>query len=321
MIINHNMRAINTHRQMGGIQVSQSKNMEKLSSGYRINRAGDDAAGLAISEKMRGQVRGLNQATRNAQDGISLIQTAEGALAESQNIVQRMRELAIQSANDTNEQEDREALQNEINELTKELDRVSTNTEFNKKVVLSGDFKADGGKELKFHVGANENQVIGVNIEEMTAHGLGLRTKGATGTAAATPDTSASAAVASTPNTGLAGSIAGTPAKPAKPEIFGSIDLTTHSTSEAAIAKLDTANQKISGQRAKLGAIQNRLEHTIVNDQTSAENLQAAESRIRDVDMAKEMMDFTKNNILAQASQSMLAQANQAPQQVLQLLR
>ncbi|VDN48536.1 flagellin protein [Petrocella atlantisensis] len=270
MRINNNLMAMNTHRQMGVTQNSQTKSMEKLSSGFRINRAGDDAAGLAISEKMRGQIKGLNQASRNAQDGISMVQTAEGALNESQAILQRMRELAVQSANDTNVTADRTALQAEVTQLTTELNRIADNTEFNTKTLLSG-----GVTAVKFHIGANATQSISLSISSMTASGLGV----------------------------------------------SGISISGQASADTAITTINTAIASVSTQRSSLGAVQNRLEHTIKNLDTASENLQASESRIRDVDMAKEMMEFTKNNILQQAAQSMLAQANQAPQGVLQLLR
>lgn len=271
MIINHNMNALNAHRNMGINNTSAGKAMEKLSSGLRINRAGDDAAGLAISEKMRGQIRGLDQASRNSQDGISLIQTAEGALNETQNILQRMRELAVQSSNDTNVSTDRTAIQAEITQLTAEVDRIAGNTEFNTQKLLDGTATA-----IKFHVGANAGQNIEVKIDDMKAATL-------LGAAA--------------------------------------IDITTQTTADGAITTINTAVEKVSTQRANLGAVQNRLEHTIANLNNTSENLTAAESRVRDVDMAKEMMNFSKNNILNQAAQAMLAQANQQPQNVLQLLR
>jgi flagellin len=238
----------------------------------RINRAGDDAAGLAISEKMRAQVRGLNQASRNAQDGISLIQTAEGALTETQAILQRMRELAVQASNDTNVAKDRSAIAGEVKELQDEINRISSQTEFNTQKLLDGNFSSK-----KFQIGANKDQTITLSIGSMDAATLGVDA------------------------------------------INGEMDTATKAT--AAIEVINTAITKVSTERAKLGANQNRLEHTIKNLDTSAENLQAAESRVRDVDMAKEMMSFTKNNILQQAAQAMLAQANQAPQGVLQLLR
>jgi flagellin len=243
--------------------------MEKLSSGMRINRAGDDAAGLAISEKMRGQIRGLRQASRNAQDGISLIQTAEGALNESHAILQRMRELAVQSANDTNTDADRAELQKEVEALVEELDRIGNNTEFNTQKLLDGTFT---GK--KVHIGANTGQVLEIAVNDMTASGLGV----------------------------------------------SGVDIATQTGADSAIATIDTAIEKLSEERSQLGAWQNRLEHTIANLDNASENLQAAESRIRDVDMAQEIMAFTKNNILQQAATAMLAQANMAPQSVLQLL-
>mgnify|MGYP001013611252 CR=1 FL=1 len=280
MRINHNITALNTYRQLTINNTAANKSLEKLSSGYRINRAGDDAAGLAISEKMRGQIRGLNQAERNAQDAISLIQTAEGALNETHSILQRMRELAVQAASDTNTDIDRGELQKEIEQLLEEIDRISTETEFNTRTLLNGDF--DGSSETKkltFQVGANQNQVVELTIGNMNAETLGVG-------AAATK-----------------------------------VNLKTQSTASTAIFTIDKAIEKVSSERAKLGAMQNRLEHTINNLSTTAENLTASESRIRDVDMAKEMMEFTKNSILQQAATAMLAQANQQPQGVLQLLQ
>jgi flagellin len=281
MRINHNIAALNTYRQLTSGTNAASKNMEKLSSGLRINRAGDDAAGLAISEKMRGQIRGLEMASKNSQDAISLIQTAEGALNETHSILQRMRELAVQAANDTNTDEDRNALQNEMDQLAKEIDRIANNTQFNKKDLLKGDFASTA---LTFQVGANSGQVIALTIGTMSSTALKVGT--GSGEQATGLDISSASAD------------------------FSSV-----------IASIDAAIKTVSDERAKLGAYQNRLEHTINNLGTSAENLTAAESRIRDVDMAKEMMVFTKNNILTQAAQAMLAQANQQPQGVLQLLR
>ncbi|MBU5483068.1 flagellin [Clostridium sp. MSJ-11] len=275
MIINHNLNAMNAHRQMGINTGNSAKAMEKLSSGLRINRAGDDAAGLAISEKMRGQIRGLNQASRNAQDGISLIQTAEGALTETHSILQRMRELTVQSANDTNVTVDRDNLQEEIKELKTEIDRIATQTQFNTKELLNGSLA--GTNAVNFQIGANAGQMMTLAIDDMTTTGLSI--------------------------TGI--------------DISG----TNAASISAQIGTIDNALNLVSKQRAKLGANQNRLEHTIANLDNSSENLQAAESRVRDVDMAKEMMNFSKNNILQQAAQAMLAQANQAPQGVLQLLR
>ncbi|EDT85667.1 flagellin [Clostridium botulinum] len=273
MIINHNLNAMNAHRQMAINTGNNGKAIEKLSSGLRINRAGDDAAGLAISEKMRGQIRGLNQASRNSQDAISLIQTAEGALNETHSILQRMRELAVQAANDTNVSVDKENLDKEVKELQKEINRILSQTQFNTKGLLDG--KAEN---MTFQIGANSGQTIKLTIATMNTSKLGV------------------GATTITLNSGAA-SITGM------------------------ISTIDKAINTVSAERAKLGANQNRLEHTIANLDNSAENLQAAESRIRDVDMAKEMMNFTKTNILTQAAQAMLAQANQAPQGVLQLLR
>ncbi len=270
MITNHNISALNAHRQLNANTNAVQKSLEKLSSGLRINRAGDDAAGLAISEKMRAQIRGLEMATKNAQDGISLIQTAEGALTETHAILQRMRELAVQAANDTNTDEDRTALQNEITQLIAEIDRIASDTEFNTQTLLDGTFQS-----RVFHIGANQGQAITVDLGSMLAADLGV----------------------------------------------DSVDISTQTGADSAIATIDNAINTVSEERAKLGAIQNRLEHTINNLGASAENLTAAESRIRDTDMAKEMMNFTKNSILTQAAQAMLAQANQVPQGVLQLLR
>ncbi|HOR84911.1 MAG TPA: flagellin [Bacillota bacterium] len=270
MRINNNLMAMNAHRQLGINTAAQSKSLEKLSSGYRINRAGDDAAGLAISEKMRGQIRGLQQASKNAQDGISLIQTAEGALNETHDILQRMRELAVQAANDTNVDADRSAIQEEITALTAEVKRISTATEFNTKQLLAG-----GIDSAVIHIGANAGQTLKITIDNSSDTALGI----------------------------------------------DGVSVTAQATANEAITTINSAITTVSTNRAKLGAIQNRLEHTIKNLDTGAENLQASESRIRDVDMAKEMMVFTKQNILNQAAQAMLAQANQAPQGVLQLLR
>ncbi|RXM74408.1 flagellin [Clostridium tetani] len=277
MIINHNLNAMNAHRQMGINIGNAGKATEKLSSGLRINRAGDDAAGLAISEKMRGQIRGLNQASRNAQDGISLIQTAEGALNETHAILHRMKELTVQAANDTNVTVDKDNLQLEVAELQNEINRIAEQTQFNTQTLLNGDL-ATGKKDLTLQIGANAGQTIKLNIGNMTTSALKLK------------------------------------------------DLNIGGAKKAAsisdqLKTIDTALDTVSKERAKLGANQNRLEHTIANVNNASENLQAAESRVRDVDMAKEMMEFSKNNILQQAAQAMLAQANQAPQGILQLLR
>jgi flagellin len=272
MIIQHNMAAANTNRQLGITTNNIAKATEKLSSGYKINRAGDNAAGLTISEKMRGQIRGLEQASTNAQDGISLIQTAEGALNETQSILQRMRELAVQAANDTNVSADRSAIKKELDALSEEVDRIAKETEFNTMKLLSGKMKS-----RKLQVGANKSQVISFTISNMTAGKIGVST--------------------------------------------GKLKVSTHGTATATISTIQTALDKVSTQRSALGALQNRLEHTIANADNTAENLQAAESRIRDVDMAKEMVKFAKDTILQQAAQSMLAQANQQTQGVLALLQ
>jgi len=279
MVIQHNMAAANTNRQLGITTGRLSKSTEKLSSGYKINRAGDDAAGLSISEKMRGQIRGLEQASTNAQDGISLIQTAEGALNETHSILQRMRELAVQAANDTNADEDRDAIKAELDQLTEEIDRIATQTEFNTKTLMTGKFAGTGKtgiSELNFQVGANEKQNIALKIGDMQAAAFsGLK----------------------------------------------DIKVTSYDSATAAITTINNAITKVSTERSTLGAVQNRLEHTIDNADNTAENLQAAESRIRDVDMAKEMVKYSKDNILQQAAQSMLAQANQSTQGVLALLQ
>ena len=278
MVIQHNMAAANTNRQLGIITGRLSKSTEKLSSGYRINRAGDDAAGLSISEKMRAQIRGLQKASKNAQDGISLIQTAEGALNETHDILQRMRELAVQAANDTNVTVDRQALQKEVDQLIEEIDRIANKTEFNGMTLLDSSFS---GKV--FHVGANQGQAITVTIAGMAATNLGVNKK-------------------------VEGTAEG-------------VDISSQDGANNAIATIDGAIEKVSTERSNLGAIQNRLEHTISNLNNTAENLQAAESRIRDVDMAEEMVNYSKNVILQQAAMSMLAQANQQNQGVLALLQ
>jgi len=272
MRINNNLMAMNAHRQLGITNNSSSKSMEKLSSGYRINRAGDDAAGLSISEKMRAQVRGLNMASRNAQDAISMIQTAEGALNETHAILQRMRELAVQAANDTNVTADRTAISDELGTLVAEINRISDSTTFNEKKLLNGDLATTAAN---FQIGADSGVSMALTIAQMGATALAI--------------------------TALA--------------------VSTHALATAAIGTIDAAIKTVSSERSKLGANQNRLEHTIKNLDNASENIQASESRIRDVDIAKEMMEFTKNNILQQAAQAMLAQANQAPQGVLQLLR
>lgn len=274
MRINNNLMAMNTHRQYAVNNNSVSKATERLSSGLKINRAGDDAAGLAISEKMRAQIRGLNMASKNSEDAISLVQTAEGALTETHAILQRMNELAVQAASDTNDDEtangvDRAALQAEFAALIEEIDDIAELTTFNKKNLLDGNFAGD------IQTGANENETLEITIGDMSAEGLAVDT----------------------------------------------LNIGTKAGASAAITAVQTAVNTVSTQRASLGAIQNRLEHKINNLNTSAENLQAAESRIRDIDMAKEMTNFTTQNILVQAATAMLAQANAAPQNVLSLLK
>lgn len=272
MVVQHNLTAMNTNRQLGITTNGLQKSTEKLSSGYKINRAADDAAGLAISEKMRNQIRGLNKASDNAQDGISLVQTAEGALNEVHSMLQRMSELAVQSANGTNQTTDREAIDLEVQQLKSEITRVSTTTQFNKMNILDGT-QFSAGKELQ--VGANAKQVITVKITSLT--------------------TVISDAT--------------------------SVDVKTAATAQTAISNIQKAITKLSTQRSTLGAVQNRLEHTVANLDNISENTQASESRIRDTDMAEEMVSYSKNNILQQAGQSMLAQANQANQGVLSLLQ
>ena len=269
MVVQHNLMAMNANRNLGITTGLQQKATEKLSSGYRINRAGDDAAGLTISEKMRSQIRGLNQASDNAADGISLIQTAEGALNETHSILQRMNELAVKAANDTNESIDRSAIKKEIDALVEEIDRIACTTQFNKKNLINGSVTS-----LKLQVGANQGQGISVAIKSMTAGGIGV----------------------------------------------SGLKVDSFATAGSAITKIQSAINQVSDQRSALGALQNRLEHTIANLDVASENTQAAESRIRDVDMAEEMVEYSKNNILAQAGQSMLAQANQMTQGVLSLL-
>ncbi|MCD7034444.1 flagellin [Metabacillus sp. GX 13764] len=426
MRINHNIAALNTYRQLNTASTGQSKSMEKLSSGLRINRAGDDAAGLAISEKMRGQIRGLDQASKNSQDAISLVQTAEGALNETHDILQRMRELATQAANDTNVGADRTEIQKEINQLTSEVNRIGNTTEFNTRKLLNGSsggtgvagtkgtdtlaigtalvagesFNVDGVKftvkaagaadytkneleagadataqaenlaralqnsslsdkydvttntgtltftqkegfesataltatidsasggvtltntgtgaegtdgKLTMQIGANGGQTFVVDIKDMRADAQANGMK-LSGTGTVSTDSGKTAVFVNNAVTNGTDDNA----------VFGALDVSTAANASAAIDAIDDSIKAVSGERSKLGAYQNRLEHTINNLNTSSENLTAAESRIRDVDMAKEMMNQTKNSILSQAAQAMLAQANSAPQGVLQLLR
>ena len=395
MVVQHNLTAMNSNRQLGVTTSSQAKSAEKLSSGYRINRAGDDAAGLKISEKMRSQVRGLNRASTNAQDGVSLIQTAEGALNEAHSILQRMNELAVQGANDTNENIDREAINEELDALTTELDRISSTTQFNKQNLLDGSFK-----NKKLQVGANADQNIEISIGSMNAKTLGL--KDVSGTIEKTAQegvnpvaikyqgmsytyrpkssldkntanaisvfkkqlsgkyTSAnyaaqfengkvfykslvndktydsvskvvsadiaaaqkamSADVKKNINTYLQTSAVTAKALSSYTQ-KGNVRVDTYEMANNSITAIQDAINKVSSQRSALGALQNRLEHTIANLDNVAENTQAAESRIRDTDMASEMVEYSKNNILAQAGQSMLAQSNQSTQGVLSLLQ
>ncbi|MBU3180659.1 flagellin N-terminal helical domain-containing protein [Clostridium psychrophilum] len=431
MIINHNLGAMNANRNMGINSSNANKSMEKLSSGLKINKAGDDAAGLAISEKMRGQIRGLDQAGANAQDGISMIQTGEGALNETTSILQRMRELAVQGSNDTNTIDDRKQIQKEMNQLTSEVSRIGENTEFNGQKLLNGEggvvsagtkttvakvdevlgettaatvgttdvtidgkklsYNATGGgttnfkdaadlvtlingdAELKlkylavadgaagvkltqitgkgsataptiegagvvttgkagvteaaaydrtsgassaftFQIGANQKQQFTANISDMRSAALGIAGKAGAAAIGVGTDVVADASfVDITDDTNV---LSDTTDKTER-----ALDISDSTKASAAIKVLDAATASVSGERAKLGAYSNRLDHTIANLGTSSENLTSAESRIRDVDMAKEMSTFSKNNILNQAAQAMLAQANQQPQQVLALLR
>jgi len=280
MIINHNMSAAYANRQLGITGLETAKNIEKLSSGQRINRAGDDASGLAVSEKLRGQIRGLNQATRNIENGVSFIQTTEGYLQENQDILHRMRELAVQSANGVYTQEDRMQIQVEVSQLVDEINRIASHAQFNGMNLLTGRF-AKGTSGMQFQVGANMDQNKLVYIGTMTATALGLQdAQGAAGT----------------------------------------ISIEDPSKANQAIGRLDTALKAVSKQRADLGAYQNRFEMAAKGVSVAAENLQAAESRIRDTDMASEMVQYTKNRILGQAGSAMLAQANTNTQSVMQLL-
>ncbi|MGN0169376.1 MAG: flagellin [Lachnospiraceae bacterium] len=349
MVVQHNLTAMNSNRQLGITTSAQAKSSEKLSSGYRINRAGDDAAGLKISEKMRSQIRGLDKASSNAQDGVSLIQTAEGALNEAHSILQRMNELAVQGANDTNQDIDRDAINQELTALTTELDRIASTTQFNKQNLLDGSFT---GKNLQ--VGANTNQKIVISIGAMNATAIGLNSAVSVAVTRYGYDSASYATKASAVDaaTSAAGSVTTTStgkyvfsgtsyatrtsAENAQKAAIASkvstiTDISTTSVvtaptvssynkAQATLSKIQAAINNVSTQRSALGALQNRLEHTIANLDNVSENTSSAESRIRDTDMASEMVNYSKNNILAQAGQAMLAQANQSTQGVLSLL-
>ena len=275
MVVQHNLQAANTNRQLGITTSAQAKSTEKLSSGYKINRAADDAAGLSISEKMRSQIRGLNKASSNAQDGVSLVQTAEGALNETHSILQRMNELATQAANGTNTSVDRSAIRAELDQLTSEINRIQSTTQFNTMNLLDGTFSG-ATNQMKLQVGALSGQSIDFSIANMCATKIGLKK---------------------------------------------TLSVSTFTKAGSYMKSVQDAIEVVSKQRSAMGAIQNRLEHTIANLDTTSENTQSAESRIRDTDMASEMVTYSKNNILAQAGQSMLAQANQYTQGVLSLLQ
>lgn len=275
MVVQHNLSAANTNRQLGITTSGLQKSTEKLSSGYKINRAADDAAGLSISEKMRNQIRGLNKASDNAQDGISLVQTAEGALNEVHSMLQRMSELSVQAANGTNDATDRSSINDEVQQLKTEIQRVGSTTQFNKMNILDGTFSTGANKLLQ--VGANANQTIQIDIDALE-------------------------------------SVVG-------PSLVTNLTTSTATNAQSAITVVQNSIEKLSKLRSKLGAVQNRLEHTVANLDNISENTQSSESRIRDTDMAEEMVQYSKNNILQQAGQSMLAQANQANQGVLSLLQ
>ena len=286
MVINHNMSAMFANRQLGITGLSLDKDMEKLSSGMRINRAGDDASGLAVSEKMRSQIRGLNQAAQNAQNGISFIQTTEGYLQETTDLMQRIRELAVQSSNGIYSDEDRMQIQVEVSALVSEVDRIASSAQFNGMNMLTGRFARPTGENVVtgsmwFHIGANMDQRTQVFIGTMSAMALGIREIGSE----------------------------------------AKLSIATPEEANRAIGTIDEALKKINKQRADLGAYQNRLDLTVKGLDISAENLQASESRIRDADMASQMVEFTKNSVLQQAGTAMLAQANSQSQNVLSLLR
>lgn len=309
MRIQHNITALNAHRNLTNNNSSVGKNLEKLSSGYKINRAGDDAAGLAISEKMRAQITGLETAQKNANDGVSLVQTAEGALTEVHSMLNRMVELATQSANGTYTTANRGEMQKEINALMEEIDRIGNTANFNGIKMFNGDVSS-----INLHVGeegTNDNQ-ISVKFDGMNSAKLGL-----SGSASAAGGANTATSTASASGQTSISTAAGTVNGPGT----GKADVTSADNAKAAISIINNAIDIISSMRSDFGALQNRLEHTINNLGVQTENITASESRIRDVDMAKEMMAYTKNNILVQASQAMLAQANQVPQGVLQLLQ
>ena len=371
MRINHNISALNAWRQINSTNYTMSKTLERLSSGYRINRAGDDAAGLAISEKMRGQISGLNMAIKNAQDGISLIQTAEGALSEVHSILQRMRELAVQASSDTNTDADRTQLNEELQQLINEVGRIADTTEFNTKVLLKGGFGAnlvatdstidsqagvidvtpngiaplsvaykvdivtDGSGNVTITVKDSVNSVqqavtiakpTGTNTATVNFGTFGLQIEISKDIATGSDltmmiDVGTEGGyfhVGANQNQTISISINNMDASALS---INGVSINTRSAAEAAITTIDSAITSVSTERAKLGAVQNRLEHTVTYLGIAAENLTAAESRIRDADMAHEMMVFTKQQILLQSSTAMLAQANAAPQNVLQLLR
>ena len=282
MIINHNMSALYANRQLGLNNHAVGNNIEKLSSGMRINRAADDASGLAVSEKLRAQIRGLNQAERNIENGVSFIQTTEGYLQESQDILHRLRELSVQSANGIYSQEDRMQIQVEVSQLVDEINRIASHAQFNGMNMLTGAFAPNAERVMQFHIGANMDQNERVYIGTMTAQALGL--EGAQGNAE------------------------------------GTISISNPEAANMAIGSIDSALQQVSRQRADLGAYQNRFEMAAEGIAVAAENMTAAESRIRDVDMAGEMVNYMKNQILTQSSTAMLAQANTKTQSVLQLL-
>ena len=314
MVVQHNITAMNSNRQLGITTNIQAKSSEKLSSGYKINRAADDAAGLAISEKMRRQVRGLTQAFANAQDGISAVQTAEGAMVEVHDMLQRMNELAVKAANDTLQSMYRSYIQAELNQLSLEITRTADSTEFNNQMLLDGTFT---NKRLQVGSETGEMAQIAIGIDRLSASLLGVAALKYNEIGGESPKKMNGVNVPEQYNTKFSESNA------EKPENVGKdqISVMSHSLAKNAIMAVKMALQKISEQRSNLGAIQNRLEHTIKNLDNVVENTQAAESQIRDTDMAEEMVRYSNNNILAQAGQSMLAQANQTNQGVLSLLQ